>query len=39
MKVLPSVLGVSKENNWEMNSVSVPRRPGESMGALCKLVN
>ena len=39
MKCLPSVLGVSKQNNWEMNSVSVPRRPGEAMGALTKLVD
>lgn len=39
IKVLPSVLGVSKKNNWEMNSVSVPRMPGEAMGALTKLVD
>jgi UDP-sugar pyrophosphorylase len=30
---------VSKKNDWEMNSVCVPRKPGESMGAICKLVN
>lgn len=39
LKALPSVLGVSRENNWEMNSVCVPRKPGEAMGAICKLVN
>ena len=39
MKVIPSILGVSAENNWEMNSVCVPRKPGESMGAICRLVD
>ena len=39
MKTIPSVLGVSKKNNWEMNSVAVPRMPGEAVGAICKLVD
>lgn len=39
MKTLPSVLGISRKNNWEMNSVAVPRMPGEAMGAICKLVD
>jgi UDP-sugar pyrophosphorylase len=39
LKVVPSMLGVSAVNNWEMNSVCVPRMPGESMGAICRLVN
>jgi len=39
LKVLPSILGVSAQRNWEMNSVCVPRRPGEAMGAICKLKN
>lgn len=39
MKVIPSILGVSREKDWEMNSVCVPRRPGESMGAICRLIN
>ena len=39
LKSLPSVLGVSKKNNWEMNSICVPRAPGEAMGAICRLVN
>ena len=38
LKVVPSILGVSRQNNWEMNSVCVPRKPGESMGAICKLL-
>jgi len=39
LKTLPSVLGVSRKNNWEMNSIAVPRMPGEAMGAICKLVD
>ena len=38
LKVIPSVLGVSRKFNFEMNSICVPRKPGESMGAICKLV-
>lgn len=38
LKVVPSILGVSRQNNWEMNSVCVPRKPGEAMGAICKLL-
>jgi len=39
LKAIPSILGVSRKNNWQMNSVCVPRMPGESMGAICRLVN
>mmetsp|Transcript_11854 Transcript_11854/g.20046 ORF Transcript_11854/g.20046 Transcript_11854/m.20046 type:complete len:574 (-) Transcript_11854:171-1892(-) len=39
MKALPSILGVSAQNNWQMNTVCVPRMPGESMGAICRLVD
>lgn len=39
LKAIPSVLGVSRKNNWLMNTVCVPRKPGESMGAICKLVD
>jgi UDP-sugar pyrophosphorylase len=39
LKTLPSVLGVSRKNNWEMNSIAVPRMPGEAMGAICRLVD
>merc|ERR1712228_706098 len=38
LKAIPSILGVSRKNNWEMNSVCVPRRPGEATGGICKLV-
>jgi len=38
LRVVTSVLGVSRSKNWEMNSVCVPRRPGEAMGAICRLV-
>ena len=37
IRSLPSVLGVSREFDFEMNSVCVPRKPGESMGAICEL--
>lgn len=30
---------MSRKNNWEMNSIAVPRMPGEAMGAICKLVD
>lgn len=39
LKTIPSVLGVSRKNNWEMNSIAVPRRPGEAMGGVCKLLD
>ena len=39
LKAIPSILGVSRANNWQMNSVCVPRMPGEAMGAICRLVN
>jgi UDP-sugar pyrophosphorylase len=39
LKCIPSVLGVSNKNNWEMNTVAVPRKPGEALGAICKLVD
>jgi hypothetical protein len=29
MKAIPSVIGVSAKNQWEMNTVTVPRMPGE----------
>ena len=38
LKAVPSILGVSKQNKWEMNSVCMPRKPGESVGAICKLM-
>jgi len=36
-KALPSVLGVSKQKNMEVNSITVPRKPGEAVGAICNL--
>jgi len=39
LKAIPSILGVSRKNNWQMNTVCVPRMPGESMGAICRLVD
>jgi len=36
-KAFPSVLGVSKKYNLEMNSITVPRKPGEAVGAICLL--
>jgi len=38
LKTIPSILGVSRKHNLQMNSVCVPRRPGEAMGAICRLV-
>ena len=38
LRTIPSILGVSRVNNWEMNSICVPRMPGESMGAICRLI-
>lgn len=39
VKAIPAVLGVSREKGWLMNSVCVPRMPGEQMGAICRLVD
>jgi UDP-sugar pyrophosphorylase len=39
MKAIPSIIGVSAVNNWQMNTVCVPRMPGEQMGAICRLVD
>lgn len=38
-KSIPSALGVSKLNNFIVNSITVPRIPGEAAGAICKLTN
>lgn len=39
LMTIPSVLGVSRKFNFEMNSITVPRKPGQAMGAICKLVD
>eukprot|EP00928_Gymnodinium_smaydae_P070013 TRINITY_DN53961_c0_g1_i1.p1 TRINITY_DN53961_c0_g1~~TRINITY_DN53961_c0_g1_i1.p1 ORF type:complete len:605 (+),score=115.01 TRINITY_DN53961_c0_g1_i1:47-1861(+) len=36
---LCAVLGVSAKNDFVMNSLAIPRIPGESIGGICKLVN
>ena len=36
-RALPSVLGVSKSRGFELNSITVPRKPGEAIGAICEL--
>jgi len=35
----PAVLGVSKKCNFEVNSITIPRKPGEAVGAICYLKN
>ena len=37
-KAIPAALGVSVRLNFAMNSLAVPRSPGEAAGAICKLV-
>jgi UDP-sugar pyrophosphorylase len=34
---VPAVLGISKLNNFEVNSITVPRKIGEAVGAICTL--
>jgi len=38
LKVIPSAIGVSAKNDWEMNSICIQRKPGEAVGAICKLL-
>jgi UDP-sugar pyrophosphorylase len=38
-KCLPSLLAISLKNDFDMNSVTVPRKPGEAVGAICKLTD
>ena len=38
-RCLPSFLYVSKTRNFDMNSVTVARKPGEAMGAICKMTH
>jgi len=37
-KAIPAALGVSVRRSLAMNSLTVPRAPGEAAGAICKLV-
>ncbi|PFH37452.1 UDP-sugar pyrophospharylase [Besnoitia besnoiti] len=36
-RALAATLGVSKEHNFAMNTVAVPRKAAEAMGAICNL--
>eukprot|EP00727_Mastigamoeba_balamuthi_P011383 m51a1_g6868 putative udp-sugar pyrophosphorylase-like (617) ;mRNA; f:161448-163945 len=38
-KAVASALGVSKSQNYEVNSLAVPRKAKEAIGAICELVN
>jgi len=38
-RMLPSVLGVSVKNNFVMNTITIPRVPGEAIGAISRLEN
>jgi UDP-sugar pyrophosphorylase len=36
---VPSFLGVSQENEFVVNSLTIPRKPGDAVGAICQLTN
>jgi UDP-sugar pyrophosphorylase len=36
---VPSFLGVSATNNFVVNTVTIPRKPGEAVGGLCMLTD
>ena len=36
---IPSAIGVSKKLNLAINTICIPRKPGEAVGAICKLTN
>jgi UDP-sugar pyrophosphorylase len=36
-RALPAAIGVSVSKNLAVNSLAVPRKPGEAVGAICKL--
>jgi len=38
MKAIPTMLGVSASRNLEVNHLCVPKKPGQPMGALAKLI-
>ena len=35
-RAVPAALGVSAKNGFAVNSVTVPRKPGEAVGGICK---
>lgn len=39
MRVLMAVIGISARKGLAMNSIAVPRRPGEAVGSICRLVS
>lgn len=39
MRVLMAVIGVSARKGLAMNTITVPRRPGEAVGSICRLVS
>jgi UDP-sugar pyrophosphorylase len=36
-RAIPALLGVSVKNDFEVNSLTVPRKPGEAVGGICRL--
>ena len=38
-RAIPAALGVSKTRDFDVNSLTVARKPGEPVGAICKLVH
>ncbi len=36
---LPSAIGVSTKNNYVINSITIPRKPGDNLGGICKLTD
>lgn len=38
-RAYPSALGVCVQKNLEMNFITVPRRPGEQVGAICRTID
>jgi UDP-sugar pyrophosphorylase len=36
-KAVPAMLGASAQNKFEVNSLTIPRVPGEAVGAICRL--
>eukprot|EP00947_MAST-08B_sp_MAST-8B-sp1_P000653 g653.t1 len=38
-RAVPAAVGVSAEHGFEVNSMTVPRKPGEAVGGICKLDN
>ena len=36
---IPSAIGVAKRENYVVNSITIPRKPGDAVGGICKLTN